>query len=108
MLRPLKVRSMPPNRKHYGVKPASGRQVHSATISCGSRFGKFKSNGDFFFTSRSGDKLNFTVVNLSEAVYEDTVLYELSPSLYGLSFNGNPDAPGVGKARYWRDKIILK
>lgn len=71
-------------------------------------FGDFESNGDFFFTILEEDSLKFTVVNVSKAVYKDTVLYELAPSRYGLAFDGSPDAPGVGKARYWRDEIILK
>ena len=72
------------------------------------RFGDFESNGDFFFTQRTGDRLAFTVVNLTRAVYGDQVLFDQPPSFFGLAYDGSPDAAGTGKARYWRDEVALK
>ena len=72
------------------------------------RYGAFESNGDFFFTALEGKTLAYTVVNLTKAVYGDRILFEQLPSSYGLAFDGSPDAPGVGKVRYWRDRINLK
>lgn len=72
------------------------------------QYNKLETNGDFFYTARSGEKLAFTIVNLTKAVYGDHMLLDQKPSLYGLAFDGSPDAPGVGKVRYWRDEIKLR
>lgn len=72
------------------------------------QYNKLETNGDFFYTARTGKTLAFTIVNLTKAVYGDRVLFDQKPSLYGLAFDGSPDAPGVGKVRYWRDEVELK
>ncbi|MEE4312582.1 MAG: hypothetical protein V2J62_12035, partial [candidate division KSB1 bacterium] len=72
------------------------------------QFEAFESNGDFFYLNRNGNKLSYTAVNISKAKYGDKVLFEQMPAQYGLRFDGAMEAPGVGKARYWRDEINLK
>ncbi|MDP8240530.1 MAG: hypothetical protein P9X24_15670 [Candidatus Hatepunaea meridiana] len=72
------------------------------------RYGKFETNGDFFFTNRNGSNLNFTVVNVSKAIYDNQILFDQPSSVFGLAFDGSSDESGFGKARYWRDKVILK
>ncbi len=72
------------------------------------RYDQLETNGDFFFTARSGKKLAYTIVNLTRAVYRDQILYNQMPSQYGLAFDGGPDQPGVGKVRYWRDEVEIK
>ena len=72
------------------------------------KFGKFESNGDFFYLEKSGEILQFTVVNFSKAIYDGHELFSQKPALFGLAFDGSPDEAGIGKARYWRDRISLK
>lgn len=72
------------------------------------QYDDMETNGDFFYTARTGKKLAFTVVNLTKAVYENHVLFNQVLSLYGLAFDGSPDRAGVGKVRYWRDEVVLK
>ncbi len=72
------------------------------------QFGKLETNGDFFYTDRSGNQLSFTVVNLSKAVYDGQELFSQLPSQFGLAYDGSSDEYGIGKARYWRDEITLK
>ncbi len=71
-------------------------------------YDNFESNCDFFFTTKEKNKLDYTVVNFTKALFDGNVLYDQLPINYGLSFDGSPDAPGVGKVRYWRDSIQLK
>lgn len=71
-------------------------------------FGEFETNGDFVFASLQGGKLNYTIVNLTKALYKEKVLVEAKPSLFGLSFDGSSDKAGIGKLRYWRDKVDIK
>lgn len=72
------------------------------------RYGAFETNGDFVFFVRSGDQLSYTAVNISGARYGEQVLYAPKPALFGLAFDGSPDMPGVGKIRYWRDRVQLQ
>jgi len=70
-------------------------------------YGKLETNGDFFYMERQGNRMDFTVVNLSKAIYDDTVLFSQKPSVFGLAFDGSSDDSGVGKARYWRDEVSV-
>jgi hypothetical protein len=73
------------------------------------RFGEMETNGDLVFYSRQGKTLDYTIVNLTRAVFNNRVLVDPKPSFFGLAFDGSPpDKTGVGKLRYWRDKISLK
>jgi len=72
------------------------------------RFGDFETNGDFLFASLQGTKLNYTIVNLTKALFKDKVLVEAKPSYFGLAFDGNPETEGIGKLRYWRDEVIVR
>jgi hypothetical protein len=68
-------------------------------------FGDIETNGDFVFASLRGTKLNYTIVNLTKALFKDKILIEAKPSLYGLAFDASPDQAGIGKLRYWRDEV---
>jgi len=72
------------------------------------RYGKFETNGDFFFANRNGSNLSYTVVNVSKAFYDNQMLFSQPSSVFGLAFNGSSDESGFGKARYWRDEVVLK
>ncbi|HEX9973694.1 MAG TPA: hypothetical protein VGD14_16595, partial [bacterium] len=72
------------------------------------KYGDFETNGDFLFATIEGKKLNYTAVNLTKIKYKDRWLLDPKPAQFGLAFDGSPDAPGVGKLRYWRDEIEVK
>ena len=73
------------------------------------RFGDMETNGDLAFYSLDGNTLNYTIVNLTKAVFAENILVDPKPSYFGLAFDGSPpDSTGVGKLRYWRDTIQLK
>ncbi len=69
--------------------------------------GEFETNGDFLFAAEDGDALDYTIVNLTKAVYKNKTLFEAKPSIFGLAFDASQDRSGVGKLRYWRDSIQL-
>jgi hypothetical protein len=72
------------------------------------RFGDMETNGDLVFYSIEGNTLDYTIVNLTRAVFKTEVLVNPKPSFFGLAFDGSPpDKTGIGKLRYWRDKILL-
>jgi hypothetical protein len=73
------------------------------------RFGNMESNGDLVFYSLEGNRLDYTIVNLTKALFAENVLLEAKPSYFGLAFDGSPpDRTGIGKLRYWRDTTHLK
>ncbi|MFC1564782.1 hypothetical protein ACFL6G_07580 [candidate division KSB1 bacterium] len=71
-------------------------------------FGKLETNADFFYTCKKEDKLSFTIVNLSRAFYDGQNIFDMKSGFYGLAFDGSSDQSGIGKARYWRDEVIIK
>jgi hypothetical protein len=73
------------------------------------RFGNMETNGDFVFYSLQGNILDYTIVNLTKAIFNNRILVDPKPSFFGLAFDGSPpDRTGVGKLRYWRDTINIK
>jgi hypothetical protein len=72
------------------------------------RLGEFETNGDFLYASLAGQRLSYTIVNLTKAFFRGTLLHEAKPWLSGLAFDGSPDAPEQGKLRYWRDSVDIK
>jgi hypothetical protein len=71
-------------------------------------YDKVETNGDFFITRKNGDMVSFTAVNVSKIVYGTKTLFEQKESFFGLAYDGSPDGPGIGKARFWRDTVSLK
>lgn len=71
-------------------------------------YGALETNADFFFSTNESNRLAFTVVNLTRAKYNDQILFDQGPSMFGLAFDGSPDREGIGKVRYWRDEIELE
>ncbi len=65
-----------------------------------------ETNGDFYYTERTGKKLRYTVVNVSKFIYDGKTLFSQLPSQFGLAFDGGSSEYGIGKARYWRDEVI--
>ena len=72
------------------------------------KYGDIETNGDFLFAVKDGSKLAYTAVNLTKIKYKDKWLLDPKPALFGLAFDGSPDASGVGKLRYWKDLADIK
>ncbi len=70
--------------------------------------GDIETNGDFVFASLAGKRLNYTIVNLTRALFRATPLVEAQDSLFGLAFDASLDQGGTGKLRYWRDETVVK
>jgi hypothetical protein len=68
------------------------------------KIGGLETDGDFAFISVRPGGLDYTVVNLTKAVYEGRTLVEAGEGNYGLGYDGRPDRGGFGKMRYWREK----
>jgi hypothetical protein len=71
-------------------------------------YGKVETNGDFFITRRSDNKLSFTAVNVTKILYSGNLLFEQKPNYFGLAYDGSAEVEGVGKARFWRDTVTIK
>ena len=79
------------------------------------RFEDFETNGDFIFAAlkqgsnpADGITLNYTIVNLTKALFRGRPLFEAKTAVFGLAFDASPDGPGLGKVRYWRDEVEVK
>ncbi len=72
------------------------------------QYGDYETNADFLFLMREKKKLAYTAINLTKIKFKDQWLLDPKPAQFGLAFDGSPDAPGVGKLRYWRDEVEVK
>ena len=70
--------------------------------------GPLETDGDLVFASAHGGTLDWTIVNLTRALYGGKVLVEAKEGQYGLGFDAEPDRGGLGKMRYWRDRAVLR
>jgi hypothetical protein len=72
------------------------------------RIGGLETDGDLVCASVRGGALDYTIVNLTKAVYAGRTLVEAAEGNYGLGFDGRPDRGGIGKMRYWRDRAAVR
>ena len=52
-----------------------------------------------------GKDIHFAITGAVKITYNDKILHEQFPAEFGLNFDGSPDQPGVGKLRYWEEKV---
>ncbi len=67
------------------------------------KYGDFETNGDYLFATLQGEQLEYTIVNLTKALYGQQLLVDVQEAFFGLAFDASPDQGGKGKLRYWRD-----
>ncbi len=72
------------------------------------KLGPIETDGDLVFAAARGSSLDWTIVNLTKAIYGGKVLVEAKEGQYGLGFDAEPDRGGVGKMRYWRERATLR
>lgn len=68
-------------------------------------YGEVTSDADLVFARRTGEDLAYTAVNATRVDLAGRTLFQAGEATYGLAFDGAPDAPGVGKVRYWRESV---
>ncbi len=68
------------------------------------RIGPVETDGDFVFTASRGAALDYTIVNLTKALFGGKTLVEAEEEQHGLGYDALPDRGGFGKMRYWREK----
>jgi hypothetical protein len=69
--------------------------------------GPIETNGDFIFATRSGASLDYTIVNLTRALWDGQLLYQAKAGYYGLAYDGTAVQEDYGKARYWRARAVI-
>jgi len=70
--------------------------------------GGIETDGDLVCASIRGAEIDYTIVNLTKALYEGATLVEAGEGQYGLGYDALPDRGGVGKMRYWRAKAAVR
>lgn len=72
------------------------------------RFDEFESDGSNLFAVVKGKKIDYCITNAVKGTYKGQVLFSQLPANFGLAFDGSPDAPSVGKLRYWESVFEFK
>jgi hypothetical protein len=72
------------------------------------KIGDIETDGDFVFAVSQAGSLDYTIVNLTRALYKGKALVERGEALFGLGYDAKPDRGGLGKLRYWRDKVVVR
>jgi len=70
------------------------------------KIGPVETDGDFVFAASLGPALDYTIVNLTKALYGGKTLVEAEEEQHGLGYDALPDRAGFGKMRYWREKGV--
>lgn len=71
------------------------------------KLGAIETDGDLVFAAARADALDYTIVNLTRALYKGSVLVEGGEANFGLGYDAKTDRGGIGKLRYWRDSAII-
>jgi hypothetical protein len=72
------------------------------------RFDEFESDGSNVFAVVKGKRVEYCITNAVKGMYKGQVLFSQLPANFGLAFDGRPEAPGVGKVRYWESVYEMK
>jgi hypothetical protein len=72
------------------------------------KVGDIETDGDLVFAAFRGQALDYTIVNLTRALFKGTKLVESGEAVFGLGYDAKPDRGGLGKLRYWRDKATVR
>jgi hypothetical protein len=69
------------------------------------RYGDFETDGYNLFVVEDATTIDYTMVGGVKITRLGRTLHEQPPILSGLRFDGSPDGEGVGKLRYWRERV---
>ena len=69
------------------------------------RYGEYETDGYNLFVAEDATSVDYTMVGGVKITRAGQVLHEQPPVLSGLHFDGSPDGKGVGKVRYWHEKV---
>jgi hypothetical protein len=72
------------------------------------KLGPVETDGDFVYAATAGDSLDYTIVDLTKALYGGRILVEAGEGNYGLGYDAKPDRGGIGKIRYWRGRSAVR
>ena len=68
----------------------------------------FETDAQQFFAIVNGNTIDYTSIYAVKLLYKGKALFEQLPVPFGLQFDGAPERHGIGKVRYWKDKLRLK
>ena len=68
-------------------------------------FGDYETDAYHLFVVEDEQSIQFAVSGVVKISRNGRVLHEQLPAEFGLAFDGSPDAPGVGKLRYWEETV---
>ncbi len=69
------------------------------------RYGEWETDAQHLLVVETADSLRYAMSGGTKLVYRGQVLHAQKPVTFGLSFDGTPDQPGVGKMRYWEGAV---
>jgi hypothetical protein len=69
------------------------------------KYGDYETDAYHTFIVEDSKNIHFAITGAVKIKYKDNVLHEQFPAEFGLNFDGSPDLPGVGKLRYWEEKV---
>ncbi|HEY5565569.1 MAG TPA: hypothetical protein VIL33_08260, partial [Rhodothermia bacterium] len=69
------------------------------------RYDDYETDAFHLFVVEDQDSIDYAISGAVKITKGDRVLHEQFPVQFGLSFDGSPDPPGVGKLRYWEAKV---
>ena len=70
-------------------------------------YGPFQTDGNLFFASIEGNKLQWACSNMTKVLYEDRILHESLNTSFNLQLDSGPTRSGRTKWRYWEETISL-
>ena len=72
------------------------------------KYDDFETDGHQFWAILEGNTLDYQSINTVKIKYKDRVLFEQPPADHGLQYEDGIDKPGIGKLRYWKDRVTIR
>jgi hypothetical protein len=71
------------------------------------RYDDFETDAMQLFAILETNAIEYTSVYCVKLLYNGKTLFEKLPMGFGLQFDGGLDRNGIGKVRYWQDRVVL-
>jgi len=69
------------------------------------KYGDYETDAYHLFVVEDSQNIHFAITGAVKITHKNRVLHEQFPVEFGLNFDGTPDQKGVGKLRYWEEKV---
>ncbi|MDQ3013426.1 MAG: hypothetical protein M3X11_22300, partial [Acidobacteriota bacterium] len=72
------------------------------------QYGDFETDASYLFARVKGNEVSYSAATMTKVLYRNQTLMEAKANTFGLQLDGAAARAGVGKWRFWEDRVTVK